>query len=185
MSVSGIDGWNKAQGQWDSLTLHSRWRACVWRPSRCRAGCAGHDAAGWWLRGSGWLWRSIRMPLPGGAALSRHHLTKRCWPAGTRCLCACRCAGRLGMAWFVLGHPSKAHHWTGDTPPPQCGSSLWCSLRPLPPRQGHAISWSKRINSFIRKSALSYLKLWLWCFWCTYFQKATKLWQKAQLRPLY
>lgn len=36
----------KYRGQGASLTLRSRWRACAWRPSRCRAGCAGHDAAG-------------------------------------------------------------------------------------------------------------------------------------------
>lgn len=36
----------KRGGQGASLTLRSRWRACAWRPSRCRAGCAGRDAAG-------------------------------------------------------------------------------------------------------------------------------------------
>lgn len=135
-------GWDKARrdgGRWGggaaSLTLHSQLRACAWRPSRCRAGCAGRDAVGWWLMGSRWLWRSIQTLPPGGAAPSRRRLTKHCWPAARRCLCACRCAGRLGTAWSVLGHPNKAPHWTGDTRPPQCESSPWCILHLLPPGQ--------------------------------------------------
>lgn len=139
--VLGNGGWDKARRAGGaSLTLRSRWRACAWRPSRCRAGCAGRDAAGWWLKGSGWLWRSIRTPPPGGAAPSRRRLAKHCWPAGTPCLYACRCAGRLETAWSVLGHPSKAPHWTEDTRPPRCGSSPWCSLRPLHPGQRDRIS---------------------------------------------
>ena len=138
VSVCVLDDWDKAQraGGGASLTLHSRWRACAWRSSRCRAGCAGRGAGGWWLKESGWWWRSIRTPPPGGAAPSPRRPARRCWPAGTRCRCACRCAGRPGTAWSVWGRPSKAHRGTGDTRPPQCGSSPWCSLRPLPPGQG-------------------------------------------------
>lgn len=116
-----------------SLTLRSRWRVCVRRPSRCRAGCAGSGAAGWWPKGSEWLWRSTRTPPPARAARSRRRPARRCWPAGTRCRCACRCVGRLETAWSVSSRPSKAPRWTGGTRPPRCGSSPWCSLRPLPP----------------------------------------------------
>lgn len=137
-----------------SLTLHSQWKVCAWRSSRCRAGCAGHDAVGWWLRESGWLWRSTRTPPPGGAAPSHRRLVRHCWPAGTRCLCACRYAGRLGTAWSVLGHPSKAPHWTGDTRPPQCGSFPWCSLRPLPPGQWDVISSVRVMASMYCMSAV-------------------------------
>lgn len=116
-----------------SLTLRSRSRVCVWKPSRCRAGCAGRGVVGWWLTESVWIWRSTRTPPPGVAAPSRRRRATRCWSAGTLCLCACRCVGRLGTAWSVLGHPSKALRWTEDTPPPLCGSSPLCSLRPLRP----------------------------------------------------